>query len=53
MISKVSRNDVRVERHKRVRSKVIGTHDVPRVCVFRSNANIYAQIIFLDEKIRT
>ena len=45
MISKVSRNDVRLERHERVRTKVVGTHEVPRVCVFRSNTNIYAQII--------
>ena len=51
MISKVSRNDVRVERHKRVRTKVFGTHDVPRVCVFRSNTNIYAQIINDEEGI--
>ena len=51
MISKVSRNDVRVERHKRVRNKIVGTHDVPRVCVFRSNTNIYAQIINDEEGI--
>ena len=51
MISKVSRNDVRVERHKRVRTKIVGTHDVPRVCVFRSNTNIYAQIINDEEGI--
>ena len=51
MISKVSRNDVRVERHKRVRTKNVGTHDVPRVCVFRSNTNIYAQIINDEEGI--
>lgn len=51
MISKVSRNDVRLERHARVRSKIVGTHDVPRVCVFRSNTNIYAQIINDEEGI--
>ncbi|MBQ8892152.1 MAG: 50S ribosomal protein L18 [Bacilli bacterium] len=51
MISKVSRNDVRVERHKRVRTKVFGTHDIPRVCVFKSNTNIYAQIINDEEGI--
>ena len=51
MISKVSRNDVRLERHSRVRTKVFGTHDVPRVCVFRSNTNIYAQIINDEEGI--
>ena len=51
MISKVSRNDVRVERHKRVRTKVVGTHDIPRLCVFKSNTNIYAQIINDEEGI--
>ena len=45
MINKVSRNDVRKERHDRVRSKIVGTNEVPRLCVFRSNTNIYAQII--------
>ncbi len=45
MISKVSKNDARKIRHERVRSKVIGTSEVPRLCVYRSNTNIYAQII--------
>lgn len=45
MISKVSRNEMRKERHERVREKIYGTKDVPRVCVYRSNTNIYAQII--------
>ena len=45
MISKVSRNDVRKVRHERVTNKVIGTTECPRLCVFRSNTNIYAQII--------
>ena len=45
MINKVSRNEVRKERHERVRSKIVGTNEVPRLCVFRSNTNIYAQII--------
>ena len=45
MINKVSRNDARKERHERVRSKVVGTKEIPRLCVFRSNTNIYAQII--------
>ncbi len=49
MISKVSKNDARKIRHERVRSKVIGTSEVPRLCVYRSNANISAQIID-DEK---
>ena len=45
MINKVSRNEVRKERHERVRTKIVGTNEVPRLCVFRSNTNIYAQII--------
>ena len=45
MINKVSNNDARKIRHERVRSKIIGTHDVPRLCIYRSNTNIYAQII--------
>jgi len=49
MISKVSKNDARKIRHERVRSKIVGTSEVPRLCVFRSNTNIYAQIID-DEK---
>lgn len=49
MINKVSKNEMRKERHERVRAKIVGTKDVPRVCVFRSNTNIYAQIINDEE----
>ena len=49
MIKKVSRNEMRVERHKRIRKEISGTTDRPRLNVFRSNANITAQIID-DEK---
>lgn len=45
MINKVSRNKMRVMRHARVRSKIVGTTEVPRLCVFRSNKNISCQII--------
>ena len=45
MIKKVSRNDMREVRHARVRENVKGTHDVPRLCVFRSNKNISCQVI--------
>ena len=45
MIKKVSRNDMRKARHARVRAKVEGTKEVPRLNVFRSNNNIFAQII--------
>ena len=49
MIKKVSRNEMRVERHNRIRKDLSGTADRPRLNVFRSNANISAQIID-DEK---
>ena len=49
MIKKVARNEVRQARHARVRAKVSGTTSVPRLNVFRSNGNIFAQIID-DEK---
>ncbi len=49
MIKKVARNQVRQARHARVRDKVSGTANVPRLNVFRSNGNIFAQIID-DEK---
>ena len=49
MIKKVVRNDVRKARHARVRAKVVGTTEIPRLNVFRSNSNIFAQIID-DEK---
>ena len=49
MINKVSKNDMRKERHTRIRASVVGTTERPRLSVFRSNANISAQIID-DEK---
>ena len=45
MIKKESRNSMREVRHARVRTKVFGTTAVPRLSVYRSNTNIYAQII--------
>ena len=45
MINKVSRNAMRLERHKRIRNTVSGNRERPRLSVFRSNANISAQII--------
>ena len=45
MVSKTSRKLERERRHKRVRTKISGTAECPRLCVFRSNSNIYAQII--------
>ena len=45
MISKVNKNQDRKKRHARVRLKVNGTAECPRLCVYRSLSNIYAQII--------
>jgi len=45
MINKVSRNEIRKSRHDRVRAKISGTASIPRLNVFRSNNNIFAQII--------
>lgn len=45
MLKKISRNDERLRRHVRVRTKISGTPECPRLNVFRSNANIHAQII--------
>ena len=45
MENKESRNDVRLRRHLRVRKKISGTPERPRLNVFRSNTNIYAQVI--------
>ena len=49
MVSKESKNVSRKRRHARVRSKISGTTSCPRLCVYRSNKNIEAQIID-DEK---
>ena len=45
MIKKENRNKVRLARHERVRNKVSGNTETPRLNVFRSNSNIFAQII--------
>ena len=45
MIRKPSRADARVKRHYRLRNKISGTAEKPRLAVFRSNSHIYAQII--------
>ena len=49
MINKTSRNEARKARHARIRNKVSGTSELPRLCVFRSLKNISVQIID-DEK---
>ena len=45
MIKKESKNVQRLMRHKRVRKNISGTSEMPRLNVFRSNSQIYAQII--------
>ena len=45
MVSRIDKKAMRLKRHVRVRGKVSGTPERPRLNVFRSNANIYAQII--------
>ena len=45
MLKNTKKNEERIRRHKRVRKIVSGTPDCPRLNVFRSNTNIYAQVI--------
>jgi len=45
MIKKESRNEMRKVRHERIRKQIIGTKDVPRLNVYRSNKNILVQLI--------
>ena len=45
----LKKQEKKIRRHKRVRAKVFGTNKIPRLCVFRSNKSIYAQVID-DEK---
>ncbi len=41
----MSKEDLREKRHKRVRKKITGTQERPRLCVYKSNRYIYAQLI--------
>ena len=45
MINKPVKNEIRIKRHAKIRNKINGTPEVPRLNVFRSSANIYAQLI--------
>ena len=45
MIKRPNTNAQRLKRHKRVRAKISGTPEMPRLNVFRSEANIYAQVL--------
>ena len=44
MIKKESKNVMRIKRHNKIRQNLSGTESTPRLCVFRSNAAIYAQL---------
>ena len=50
MIKKLSRKTRKAFKHKRIRKKVSGTNEIPRVSVFRSSKNIYAQVIDDDKQ---
>ncbi len=45
MVNKTSRKDIREKKHARLRNRISGTAECPRLAVFRSNNHIYAQII--------
>ncbi|MCI5597645.1 MAG: 50S ribosomal protein L18 [Lachnospiraceae bacterium] len=45
MVSKKSRKEVRAKKHMRIRNRLSGTSECPRLAVFRSNNHMYAQII--------
>ena len=45
MVSKESRQEIRVKKHMRIRNRFSGTAERPRLAVFRSNNHMYAQII--------
>ena len=45
MVSKKNRSEVRINKHRRIRSRLSGTPEQPRLAVFRSNNHMYAQII--------
>ncbi len=45
MVKKVNKKEIRVKKHRRLRNRLSGTAECPRLAVFRSNKNIYAQII--------
>jgi large subunit ribosomal protein L18 len=49
MIKKETRNGARQKRHLRIRKNIVGSKDMPRLNVFRSNKNIFAQIIDDEE----
>ncbi len=51
MDKNIKKREARIRRHKRIRKKVHGTAERPRLCVFRSNKHIYAQIIDDEDRV--
>jgi len=49
-MAKVMKQEKRYRRHKRIRAKIRGTSEIPRLCVFRSAKHIYAQLI--DDEVK-
>jgi large subunit ribosomal protein L18 len=45
---KITKNQYRIKRHKRVRAKIKGTKDIPRISVYKSNRHIFVQLV--DDK---
>ena len=45
MIKKIDKNEIRIKRHQRIRNKISGTAERPRMDVYRSNKHIYVQVI--------
>lgn len=45
MIKQINRKEIRAKKHRRIRNKISGTAEFPRLCVFRSLRHIHAQII--------
>lgn len=45
MIKKISKSEIRVKKHMKIRNKISGTAERPRLSVYRSNNHIYAQVI--------
>ena len=50
MVNKKNRSEVRANKHRRIRSRLSGTPEQPRLAVFRSNNHMYAQIIDDDKQ---
>jgi large subunit ribosomal protein L18 len=49
MIKKQDKNETRQKRHMRIRRRIVGTTERPRLCIYRSNKHIYCQIVDDDK----